>query len=55
MRSSSGACSLLFGGALIMTPRRYDSVDETDQKLLKAKLKLAPFATWLREADSDSE
>jgi len=33
----------------------YDAVDETDQKLLKAKLKLAPFATWLREAESDSE
>jgi len=33
----------------------YDSVDETDQRLLKAKLKLAPFASWLREAESDSE
>lgn len=32
----------------------YDSVGD-DQRLLKAKIKLAPFINWLKEAQSDSE
>lgn len=32
----------------------YDNVGD-DAKLLKAKLKVAPFASWLREAESDDE
>lgn len=33
----------------------YDGLDESDTRLLKAKLKLAPFATWLRSAEESSE